>query len=237
MKQLEKFQYSAKSMNGQPLKLMVAAGPFTSDTDLAFGPFEALIERVLAEPPDVLILLGPFLSRTHPILQSGQIEDFPDAIFRKRVGERLAFLLRETKSAGMRIAIMPSTKDVISAHSAYPQPMFEKDQKDAPAGFFDKRTGIPVSLISAIALSRSFADQLRKLLYARQEDKRLFRLPNPCAVWINECFIGLSTADVLRDIRAEEMVIKVENHKSQADEEYAPDPILRACGHLICQRW
>ncbi|KDN42303.1 DNA polymerase alpha, subunit B [Tilletiaria anomala UBC 951] len=213
MRQLEKFQYSTKSMNGQPMKMMVAAGPFTSDSDLTFGPLEAIIQQALRDTPDILILLGPFLSRYHPILQSGHVDEFPEDIFRKRVSDRLDELLKATKGSGLRIALVPSTKDIVSAHAAFPQPMFEHNSKsDTSLGMFDKRTSLP-------------------------DDKRLFRLPNPCAVWINECFVGLSTADVLRDVRSEEMVIQVEDIKSSnAFETATPDPLLRVCGHIISQR-
>ncbi len=210
MNRLEKFQYGAKSMNGQPMRIMIGSGPYTSETDLEFGPLETLCEQVALDPPDLLILLGPFLSRTHPILQSGRIDEFPDAIFKRHVGDRLAHLLEETRATQLRIALVPSTKDIISSHVAFPQPQFEKDAVDAPIGVFDRRHGIP-------------------------EHKRVTCLPNPCAVWANECFIGLSTADVLRDIRAEEHVLRVEA-KDEADTSSTADAISRACGHVLQQR-
>lgn len=53
---LEDFQY--KKMAGQPMKMIVAAGPYTLSDNLLFEPFAALMEHVNTERPDILLLVS-----------------------------------------------------------------------------------------------------------------------------------------------------------------------------------
>lgn len=51
------YQYGDK-LKGEPLSLMVAAGPYTLNENLFFQPFETLVDKVLEDRPDVLILVS-----------------------------------------------------------------------------------------------------------------------------------------------------------------------------------
>lgn len=51
------FQHGDK-LRGQPLSMMVAAGPYTLDDDLLYQPLAALIDVAIEERPDVLILVS-----------------------------------------------------------------------------------------------------------------------------------------------------------------------------------
>lgn len=55
--ELMDFQYGDK-LKGEPLSLMVAAGPYTLNENLFFEPFETLVDKVLEDRPDVLILVS-----------------------------------------------------------------------------------------------------------------------------------------------------------------------------------
>ncbi|KAF9111920.1 DNA-directed DNA polymerase alpha subunit pol12, partial [Mortierella sp. AM989] len=48
--------YHYKKMGGQPLKMIVAAGPYTLSDNLLFEPFAALMNHVSVERPDILLL-------------------------------------------------------------------------------------------------------------------------------------------------------------------------------------
>jgi DNA polymerase alpha subunit B len=50
-------QHGAK-LQGGPVSVHIAAGPFTFDTDLSFEPLQALLEVVEQERPDVLVLVS-----------------------------------------------------------------------------------------------------------------------------------------------------------------------------------
>lgn len=51
-------QYGPTRLNGEPLQLFVASGPYTSDSDLEFGPWHRLMDQVHQQKPDVLLLVS-----------------------------------------------------------------------------------------------------------------------------------------------------------------------------------
>lgn len=57
MDELLQFQHGDK-LAGNPLSMVVAAGPYTLDDDLNYEPLEALVNVVIDERPDVLILVS-----------------------------------------------------------------------------------------------------------------------------------------------------------------------------------
>ena len=53
-----------KELGGDPMSVVVAAGPYTVDSDLEYAPLAALLDSVATEKPDVLILVSAV--RTSP---------------------------------------------------------------------------------------------------------------------------------------------------------------------------
>ncbi|OXM76137.1 DNA polymerase alpha subunit B [Cryptococcus neoformans Bt63] len=127
--ELMDFQYGDK-LKGEPLSLMVAAGPYTLNENLFFEPFETLVDKVLEDRPDVLILLGPFIDSQHPIIKSCAVTETPQEIFRKQISSRLQKVV--TQSPSTVIIIIPSVRDVVSHHMAFPQSMLEKEYLALP---------------------------------------------------------------------------------------------------------
>lgn len=69
--------------------------------------------------------------------------------------------------------------------------------------------------------------------------KRVRCLPNPSVFYINELAIGVSTADVLGDLRREELVQRVQpgaDSKAGASSSDARDPMMRLARHVLAQR-
>jgi DNA polymerase alpha subunit B len=56
------------------LELTVACGPFTASDGLFYKTLDALIEVLTEEPPDILMLIGPFVDLKHPVIQSCSVE-------------------------------------------------------------------------------------------------------------------------------------------------------------------
>lgn len=56
------------------MTMVVAAGPFTASEDLAFEPLRALLGCCREAPPDVLLLVGPFVDAEHPLIKGGLAE-------------------------------------------------------------------------------------------------------------------------------------------------------------------
>ncbi|KAG0278605.1 DNA-directed DNA polymerase alpha subunit pol12 [Linnemannia exigua] len=131
---LEDFQY--RKMAGQPIKMIVAAGPYTLSDNLLFEPFAALMEHVNTERPDVLLLMGPFISSTHPLIASGDVDMMPEAYFAKHISALLA-KHQERYPKEMHILMVPSLQDVIHETLVMPQPEFEHRRSLAlPAGTY-----------------------------------------------------------------------------------------------------
>lgn len=50
-----------KQLGGGPMSVMVAAGPYTVDSNLEYAPLDALLKAAQREKPDLLILVSPSL--------------------------------------------------------------------------------------------------------------------------------------------------------------------------------
>ncbi|KAG0206680.1 DNA-directed DNA polymerase alpha subunit pol12 [Mortierella sp. GBA30] len=131
---LEDFHY--KKMGGQPIKMIAAAGPYTLNDNLLFEPFAALMEHVDKERPDVLLLMGPFVSSQHPAILSGNVDMPPEGYFAKYISSLLA-KHQERYPKEMQILLVPSLQDIIHETTVMPQPGFEHARSLAlPAGTY-----------------------------------------------------------------------------------------------------
>jgi len=54
---LIEYNYGQKGLNGKPLNIVIAAGPFTFDAGFGYEPFNELFTRMKEENPDLLILV------------------------------------------------------------------------------------------------------------------------------------------------------------------------------------
>ncbi len=56
--ELIEYNYGQKRLNGNPLNIVVAAGPFTFDDGFGYEPFKELLLKVKQDKPDLLILVN-----------------------------------------------------------------------------------------------------------------------------------------------------------------------------------
>jgi DNA polymerase alpha subunit B len=70
---LLEYHHSTHYQNGLPLNVMIASGPFTTIENLSYEPFHDLLIRVIDTKPDLLILIGPFVDVSQPLLASGKL--------------------------------------------------------------------------------------------------------------------------------------------------------------------
>lgn len=108
---------------------MTAAGPFTLDDDLSFQPLEDLLKMCSTQKPDVILLLGPFVSSEHPKVKKGAIQSLPEEIFRDQVIHRLENVLETCQHT--RVLIVPHATDMIHPYCLFPQPAFTNMTKHA----------------------------------------------------------------------------------------------------------
>lgn len=111
------------------MKVAVTAGPYTSSKELNFDLLSKFVDRMNNQvKPNTIIMFGPFLDVNHKQIQEGTLE-FPgiepqpktlDEVFKFVV----APILRRLTCS--QVILIPSTKDAISDHAAYPQRMLER---------------------------------------------------------------------------------------------------------------
>ncbi|GAA5891975.1 hypothetical protein JCM5296_004649 [Sporobolomyces johnsonii] len=121
-----------KELNGNPMSVIVASGPYTVESDLDYEPLTALLELVQEERPDVLILLGPFIDASHPLIAAGDVDEFPSQLFRSRISSKLASLIAASPRTG--VLLIPHGRDLTSSHVAFPQAPLAKDELGLPRG-------------------------------------------------------------------------------------------------------
>ena len=166
------------SSSSHALNILVAAGPYTADDNLAFEPLHALCDKAVTTCADTLILIGPMLDIEHPLLASGDF-DLPDDpsvepdkatlqdVFRILIGAPLRRVAREIPS--ITIILVPSARDAVSKHVSWPQENFTK-----------KDLGLP---------------------------KQAKMVSNPICLSLNEITVGVTAQDILYDLRREEIVV------------------------------
>lgn len=185
------------------LSMLVASGPYTMDTDLSFAPLQALLSKAEEERTDVLILTGPFMDLEHPLVATGDFEDYlpadakiePDRatlndVFRLLIGQPISRLVQAVPT--ITIILVPSMRDAISKHVSWPQDRF-------PRQLF----GLP---------------------------KQVQVVTNPITLSINEIVFGISSQDVLSELRRENV------HLAENGQAFGDDLLARLAGNVIEQR-
>ncbi|CDO92570.1 unnamed protein product [Kluyveromyces dobzhanskii CBS 2104] len=136
----ETLQNSQITLNDQAMKVVVTAGPYTAANNLDFSNLADFVERINSSiKPHVLVMFGPFLDITHPLISTGNIPEFPslkqqpktlDEIFIKVITP----ILRRINPK-IQVIVLPSTKEVSSKHAAYPQDSLDRKYLGLPKNF------------------------------------------------------------------------------------------------------
>lgn len=124
-----------------PLNVMLASGPYTADDNLDFEPLHEIYEKAADSYADGLILLGPFLDIEHPLLASGDfdlppIDGYdPDTatlatVFRHCITSPIQKLVAAVPN--ITIVMVPSVRDALSKHVAWPQEQMPKKELGLP---------------------------------------------------------------------------------------------------------
>lgn len=117
------------------MKLMITSGPYTAFNDLNYHPLDELVQKINNDyKPHVVIMMGPFVDITHPSISQGlEMEAHQDGravkpqslddIFKLMVSP----ILKKINPL-IQVILIPSLKDAISKHAAYPQDSFDRKQ-------------------------------------------------------------------------------------------------------------
>lgn len=106
--------------------VVCAAGPFTLDSDLQYEPLQALLDQAGQDRPDVLILLGPFVDAQHPLIALGDVDQTPSQIFKAAIASKLSAFVQQSPRTS--VILIPSGRDLLSVHTAFPQAPLPKEE-------------------------------------------------------------------------------------------------------------
>ncbi|KAK2629352.1 hypothetical protein QTJ16_000172 [Diplocarpon rosae] len=160
-----------------PLTIMLGSGPYTADDNLDFEPLHALCSQAADLYADALILTGPFLDIDHPLIATGDF-DLPEEVMVEPDAATLTTLFKYLISTAL-----------VRLAAANPH--------------------ITILLIPSVK------DAISKHVSWPQEPfpRRDLGLPkvvrivgNPMTLSLNEIALGISSQDVLTELRASEVV-------------------------------
>ncbi|GAM90586.1 hypothetical protein ANO11243_086310 [Dothideomycetidae sp. 11243] len=160
------------SDSASPLSMMIASGPYTTDTDLSYAALHQLLSRAADSKIDVLVMTGPFVDVEHPLIASGDFslpDSYPVApdrasltdAFKAFISQPLTRLAESSPST--TIILVPSVRDAVLKHVSWPQDRLPK-----------RELGLP---------------------------KTATCVTNPITLSINELVVGISSQDVLYEMQ------------------------------------
>lgn len=136
----EEIQAHQASLEGKSLKVIVMSGPFTSDASFDFTYLSEFVERLNSEiKPHVVIIFGPLIDITHPMIAAGTLPHFPHLKVQPQTLDDLFVkvmtpILKNIRS-NIQVILIPSTRDAVSKHAAYPQDALDRKSLDLPKNF------------------------------------------------------------------------------------------------------
>ncbi|POR35671.1 DNA polymerase alpha subunit B [Tolypocladium paradoxum] len=180
-----------------PLNMLFAAGPYTADDNLDYEPLHALCSQAADSYADALVLAGPFIDMDHPLIATGDF-DLPDDAAHDPDTATMATVFKHLFAPALsRLAAACPHLTVILAPSV----------RDVLA----KHVSWPQDTLARKELGLPKAVRL---------------VSNPMTLSVNEMVLGVSSQDVLCELRAEELARAA-----------APGDLMgRLCRYLVEQR-
>ncbi|KAK2593847.1 DNA-directed DNA polymerase alpha subunit pol12 [Conoideocrella luteorostrata] len=196
----EKLRGGADAMDSDtdpaPLNILYAAGPYTADDNLDFEPLHALCSQVADTYADALILTGPFIDIDHPLIATGDFDLPEDANYDPDTA---------TMSTVFKYLFAPALSRACSSN-----PHLTVILVPSVRDILDKHVSWPQDIIPRKDLGLP---------------KSVRIVSNPMSLSMNEMVIGMSSQDVLYELRSEEL------SKSSTG-----DLMGRLCRYLVEQR-
>ncbi|KFK41171.1 hypothetical protein AALP_AA2G094900 [Arabis alpina] len=111
-----------ESREGSEVSFIIASGPFTTSDNLLFEPLNELLAYARRKPPQLLVLLGPFVDSEHPEIKKGAVDATFSEIFQVEVLRKLQDYV-EFMGSEVRVVLVPSIRDA-NHDFIFPQPPF-----------------------------------------------------------------------------------------------------------------
>jgi DNA polymerase alpha subunit B len=185
-----------ETADSPPLNVIFASGPYCADDNLAFEPFTSLCSKAADDSVDALILSGPFLDVEHPLVASGNFH--PPDTKGLEPDATMSSLFRHTISAPLQ-RLCAANPNITLVLIPSVRDVVSKHVSWPQEQLQRKDLGLP---------------------------KQVKMMTNPCTFWLNEVVVGVSSQDVVGELRREEVT-------GGANQQ---DMLTRLPRHLIEQR-
>ncbi|KAI1328771.1 DNA polymerase alpha/epsilon subunit B [Xylariaceae sp. FL0255] len=160
-----------------PLNVIFGSGPYSADNNLDFEPLHALCSQAADTYADVLVLVGPFIDADHPLIATGDF-DLPEEAMTEPDTMNLSTVFRYMISPALnRLTASNPTMTILLVPSV--RDVIDKHVSWPQEPFPKKELGLP---------------RTAKVI------------GNPMTLSINEALLGISSQDILWDLRHEELV-------------------------------
>jgi len=106
---------------------VVASGPFTTGTSLAYEVLDSLVAYVAKEKPRAVVLLGPLVDTSNKLIASGnlRIGEDGDVLSFEQVYNGVVFeKLRKLAETGSQVVLVPALSEAALPCPALPQPPY-----------------------------------------------------------------------------------------------------------------
>lgn len=131
---------SKVTLDGRSMKTVVTSGPYFSNNTFNTEHLVSFVEKINSDiRPHVVIMLGPFIDVTDPSILSNPFPVFSNLKSQPRTMDEIftkviAPVLKNVHSH-IQVILIPSTRDAISKHAAYPQDSFARKLLQLPKNF------------------------------------------------------------------------------------------------------
>ena len=160
----------------QPLTVFLGSGPYTADDNLDFEPLHALCSQAAESYADALLLTGPFLDIDHPLIASGDFELPEEAAAEPDTATTLTLFKYLISPVFAQLVVANPHITILLVPS--PKDVISKHVSWPQEPFPRKELGLPKSV---------------KII------------GNPMTLSLNEIAIGVSSQDILNELRTAEV--------------------------------
>ncbi|KAL1693718.1 hypothetical protein GGG16DRAFT_123093 [Schizophyllum commune] len=214
------------SSSSAPFTMAVFAGPYTSDSDLNFAPWQSALASLREEAVDVVILLGPFLDSVHPFIKTGDADEPLHRMFLRRFLMPLRRWLNGVGPVGGGggsggAGGGDATTGEGGADGA--------EGESKPAGSKGGRLALLIPSVRD-ALSNHLTFPQAELAGFEAFDERIRFLPNPARFAINGVSFAATSAETVFHLQAERLL------KRGAGPPEAGDPVANLYRVMLEQR-
>lgn len=175
----EKFNGGPDAMEDSdpsPLTIIYASGPYTADDNLDYEPLHALCSQAADSYADALILTGPFVDVDHPLIATGDF-DLPEEASHDPDTATMSTVFKYLFSSAL-------------ARACSANPHLTVILVPSVRDILDKHVSWPQDTIPRKELGLP---------------KSVKIVSNPMTLSMNEMVIGISSQDVLYELRSEEL--------------------------------